>query len=340
MSQRRVTIVEIAKEAGVSAQTVSRVVNGHTNVAPETRDKIQEIIDRRGYHPSRLARSLLRGRSHTIGVVGYGLGLFGPSQTLAGIIREANEAGYSILPSMAIEPDIEDPAKVIGELIEYHVDGIIWAVPEIGGNHDGIEPLMAEQDIPFVFITMDHRPHLPVVSVDNRLGGRLATQHLIGRGRRRIGLIKGPVDWWEARERVQGWYETMQANGLPVEETLIKQGDWSTAAGERCMRELLQSQTAIDAVFISNDSMALGALKAAREFGLNVPDDLAIVGFDDIPEAAYFFPALTTVQQDLTSLGCRAVAELDRLINSEDEEPVLPDEPIWINPRLIVRESA
>lgn len=340
MSQRRVTIVEIAKEAGVSAQTVSRVVNGHLNVAPETRDKIQEIIDRRGYHPSRLARSLLRGRSHTIGVVGYGLGLFGPSQTLAGIIREANEAGYSILPNMAIEPDIEDPAKVIGELIEYHVDGIIWAVPEIGGNHDGIEQLMAEQDIPFVFISMEHRPNLAVVSVDNRLGARLATQHLIDQGHRRIGLIKGPLDWWEARERVQGWYETMQANGLTVDDMLIRRGDWSSAVGERCMRELLQSQTDIDAVFISNDSMAIGALKAAREFGLKVPDDLAIVGFDDIPEAAYFFPALTTIQQDLTSLGCRVVAELERLITSEDEAPVLPNGPILIKPRLIVRESA
>lgn len=337
MSQRRVTIVEIAKEAGVSAQTVSRVVNGRTNVAPETRDKIQEIIDRLGYHPSRLARSLLRGRTHTIGVVGYGLGLYGPSLTLAGIIREANNAGYSILPNMLNDPEIDNPAKIIGEMIEYHVDGIIWAVPEIGNNHAWVEEIVAEQVIPFVFITTKHRPNLSIVTVDNRAGGRLATQYLIDQGHRRIGLFKGPLDWWEARERSQGWREAMQANGLPINEALIRQGDWSAATGERCMRELLESQPEIDAVFISNDSMAVGALKAVREFGLKVPDDLAIVGFDDIPEAAYVYPALTTVKQDLDSLGCHAVAELDRLISSEEDESV--SQPILIEPQLIERES-
>ncbi|MCB0214001.1 MAG: LacI family DNA-binding transcriptional regulator [Anaerolineae bacterium] len=341
MSQRRVTIVEIAKEAGVSAQTVSRVVNGHTNVAPETRDKIQEIIDRRGYHPSRLARSLLRGRSHTVGVVGYGLGLFGPSYTLAGIVREANKEGYSVLPNMSTEPEIDDPTSIIGELIEYHVDGIIWAVPEIGNNHDWIETVLPEHDIPFVFLSMANRPNLTTVAIDNYTGGQMAAQHLIDKGRRHLGLLKGPSDWWEARERARGWYDTLHANGLTVDENLVLQGDdWSAAEGERCMRELLQRKHDIDAVFIGNDSMAIGALKTTREFGLKVPDDIAVIGFDDVPEAAYIYPSLTTVQQNLTSLGCRALAELDRLIKADDADWVSSAASIVIQPQLIIRDSA
>lgn len=337
MSQRRVTIVEIAKEAGVSAQTVSRVVNGHTNVAEETREKVQAIIDRLGYHPSRLARSLLRGRSHTIGVVGYGLGLYGPSQTLAGILRKANEQGYSVLPYMLNDPQIENPSQIIGEMLEYHVDGIIWAVPEIGGNRAWVSDVMADQEIPLVFMSMEPRRGLTVASIDNRAGGRMAAQHLIDRGCRTIGLIKGHLDWWEARERAQGWRETMAENGLPINESLIRRGDWSAATGERAMRALLQSEPDIDGVFVCNDSMAVGALKVAREFDRNVPDDLAIVGFDDMPEAPYFYPALTTIRQDLDDLGCRTVVELDRLINVNREEATPVS--ILIEPMLVVRDS-
>ena len=338
MSQRRVTIVEIAKEAGVSAQTVSRVVNGRTNVAEETREKIQAIIDRLGYHPSRLARSLLQGRSHTIGVVGYGLGLYGPSQTLAGILRKANQQGYSVLPYMLNDPQPADPGQIIGELFEYHVDGIVWAVPEIGDNRAWVSDIMAEQDIPFVFMSMEPRPELTVARVDNRAGGQMAAQHLIERGCATIGLIQGQQDWWEARERELGWREALTRHGLPIDEALIRPGDWSATAGERAMRELFQSQPAIDGVFVCNDSMAIGALKVAREFGRRVPDDVAIVGFDDMPEAAYFHPALTTVRQDLYDLGCRTVVELDALINI-DHDGARPSS-ILIKPALIVRDSA
>lgn len=333
-------MVEIAKEAGVSAQTVSRVVNGRLNVAPETRDRIQQIIKRRGYHPSQLARSLLRGRSYTIGVVGYELGLYGPSQTLAGIIKEANQQGYSVLPNVLYGPEADDPAQIIGELLEYHVDGIIWAVPEISNNREWVQEVIPQKDVSVVFITMEKQPNLTIVAIDNCAGGRLAAQHLIDRGCRNIGMIKGHPDWWEARKRAQGWCEAMAQNGLAVNDSLVVAGDWSAAMGEKCMYELLQNHPEIDGVFVCNDSMALGALKAAREFGRKVPNDLAIVGFDDIPEAAYFYPALTTIRQNLDFLGSSAVVELNSLINSRLEKQAAQAKSILIEPELVVRDSS
>ena len=340
MKPKRVSLVKIAKEAGVSAQTVSRVVHGHSNVALETREKIQAIIDRRGYHPSRFARGLLRGRSYTIGVVSYELGLYGPSQTLAGIVREANKQGYSVLPNMWHDAEKKDANEVIGELLEYHVDGIIWAVPQIGDNRDWVQKVIKRQDIPIVFTTMENQPNLTIVTVNNRAGGRLATQHLIDRGCRTIGMIKGHPDWWEARERLQGWREAMRQNGLTINESLIVPGDWSAEIGEKQMAALLQRHPEIDGVFVANDSMAVGGLKAARQLGRKVPDDLAVIGFDDVPEAAYFYPALTTIRQNLDCLGSRAVTELNKLIDSNKSERSLPTEPILIEPELIVRESS
>lgn len=340
MDYRRVTIVEIAKEAGVSAQTVSRVVNGHANVADATRQRVQELIDRRGYHPSRLARSLLRGRSNTIGVVSYGLGLYGPSQTLAGIVHGAHCQGYTVVPVVLNDPATKEPAQVLGQLIEFHVDGVIWAVPEIDNNHRWASQTTLTAEIPFVFITMADRQNLAIVRVDNRAGGELAATHLIERGRRTLGIITGDLRWWEARERLQGWADVLRQHGLPYREELVRPGDWSAASGEARMRELLQQHPEVDGVFVCNDSMAVAALKAARELGRTVPDDLSIIGFDDMPESAYFHPALTTVQQDLQSLGGGAVGMLSRLMQSERKERERAVESVVIKPRLIVRASA
>lgn len=335
MNYRRVTIVEIAKEAGVSAQTVSRVVNGHVSVAEETRQRVQAIIDRRGYHPSRLARSLLRGHSNSIGVVSFGLGLYGPSQTLAGIVRDADQQGYSVLPIVLNDPQPTQPDRILGQLIEFHVDGIIWAVPQIGPNHDWVEETAARLDVPMVFITGESHPQVTVVRVDNRGGGRLAAEHLIGRGWRTLGLITGEPDWWETQERTRGWTEALQAHGLPIRAELMRAGDWSAAAGEACMRDLLQNHPDVDGVFVGNDSMAVGAIKAARELGRQIPHDLGIVGFDDIPEAAYTHPALTTIHQDLHHLGSQAVAALNSLIGGAQSQSAS----ILIQPRLVVRDS-
>ncbi|MCB0113487.1 MAG: LacI family DNA-binding transcriptional regulator [Caldilineaceae bacterium] len=339
MRNRRVTIVEIAREAGVSAQTVSRVVNGHVNVAEETRLRVQEIIDRRGYHPSRLARSLLSGSSNTIGVVSFGLGLYGPSQTLAGIVRQANQQGYTVLPQMLTDAITHNPQRIVGQFIESHVDGVIWAVPEIGNNLDWVVDSVAEFDLPIVFITMQRRPGVTSVRVDNRRGGRQAVDHLIARGRRKLGLINGSHAWWEAQERDHGWRESLIAHDLPVDDTLIAEGDWSAASGEVALSALLARHPDVDGVFVANDSMALGAIKAARSLGRRVPEDVAVVGFDDMPESAFFYPALTTIHQDLDRVGSQAVGALHALLNGAVDPNPDGDE-IVIGPRLVVRESA
>lgn len=336
MTQKRVTIVEIAKEAGVSAQTVSRVVNRHDNVAESTRQQVQEIIDRLGYHPSRLARSLLQGHSNTIGIVSYGLGLFGPSQTLAGIVDEANQQGYFVLPQVLNDPEAGNVEELIGTLIEYHVDGIIWAIPEIGDNRVGLAKVIQQFNLPFVFINGQPRPGFTIANIDNLAGGRMATQHLIDQGYKTIGLISGHMDWWEAAERTKGWYETMEANGLTINPALVQSGDWSALSGERAMCDMLKSHPEVEAVFVCNDSMALGAMKAARAAGRQCPDDLAIIGFDDVPEAPFFAPPLTTVRQPLDLLGSRAVAELERQVQKSDTKTELS---IVIKPELIIRSS-
>ncbi len=213
-SRKRVTIKQVAKEAGVSTQTVSRVLNDRPDVARETRRRVREVIKRLGYQPSQAARSLSRGLSYSLGVVAYGIEFFGPSRALSGIERQAAELGYSPLLYLVREPATNEVARIIDDLLSRNADGIIWAVPEIGGNRDWIAAHFDSLSVPAVFHSMGSRPGLSTVSVDNHLGGRLATQHLIDQGYHHIGLITGPMDWWEARERARGWRDAMTEAGL------------------------------------------------------------------------------------------------------------------------------
>ena len=340
IGKQRVTMRQVAEEAGVSIQTVSRVINDRPDVAPETRQQVRDIINRLGYRPSNIARSLIQGRSCTLGVVGYGLEYFGPSRVLVGIEHQASAMGYSLLLSLLRQPENGD-VRVLHDMLAHHVDGIIWAVPEIGHNRNWVSEEIPGLAVPIVFLDMQSRPNLSIVNVDNRIGGRLATKHILDQGYRHIGLITGPLDWWAARQREQGWRDALEEAGLRVNDKLIVEGDWSAASGEQSLLQLLQQSPEIEAVFACNDQMALGVLKAARKNGLNVPKDLAVVGLDDVPEAAFFCPPLTTVRQDLDELGRSAVQELGRLIeasrqNDVDAEP----ETIWLQPELVIRESS
>lgn len=339
--KRRVTIKEIAKEAGVSTQTVSRVINHSPDVAPETRQRVQEIIDRLGYQPSNIARSLIRGRSFTLGVVGWGLEYFGPSRTLSGIEQQANELGYTLLLSLVRRPERSDVEQILRELLSRYVDGIVWAVPGVGNNRDWIQKETPRLSVPVVFLSMQPYPNLSVVSVDNRIGGHMATKHLLDQGHQNVGLITGPLTWWEARQRQSGWQDVLEEAGIPIEDDLIVEGDWEAASGERGLRRLLEHRPDIDAVFVSNDQMALGALKVARQMGRRVPEDLALVGFDDIPEAAYFCPPMSTVKQDMVELGRRAVIELGCMIEAmQQDNTVVAPKTTLLQPELIIRESS
>jgi LacI family transcriptional regulator len=337
---RKVTIRDVAAAAGVSRQTVSRVLNDKPDVAKETRQRILEVIEELGYWPSSLARSLTQGRSYTLGIVSYGVQYFGPSHTLAGIEHQANEMGYTLHLSLVQEP-AESGVQFLHDMLSYHVDGIIWAVSEIGNNRDWAEREISNLNVPLVFLDMRPCPNLSVVNIDNRRGGYLATKHLLDQGYQQIGLITGPLDWWSAQQRKSGWQDALEEAGRPVEETFIVEGTWSAASGERGLRRLLQQRPDVDAVFACNDQMALGALKTTRELSLQVPEDLALVGYDDVPEAPFFSPPLSTVRQDLDELGRCAVRELGRLIEAKlQEQTDIEPETILLQPELIVRESS
>ena len=340
----RITIKEVAKTAGVSTQTVSRVINNRPDVAPETFQRVQKIIAETGYAPNALARSLIRGRSQTLGVVAYGLKYFGPSRVLTGIEQQAAEMGYSIVLNLLHQPETNDVDQLLVSLFARQVDGIIWAIPEIGANRAWARAGSLQFPIPIVFVGgMEGPGSLPLAGIDNRAIGRLATEHLLAGGARRIGIITGPLSWWEARERRLGWQEALQAHGLAAEDRLVAVGDWSAKSGEQGLYQLLVQCPDLDAVFASNDQMALGVLYVAQRLGRRMPEALSVIGVDNIPESAHFCPPLTSVRQGLREAGALVVRELDRMIQkpARGHRPPSPDGPPvnLLQPDLIVRES-
>lgn len=336
-----VTLRDVARLAGVSTKTVSRVVNGQGEIREATRQRVLEAIQQLGYHPNVLARSLVRGHTNTLGVVTWGLIYRGASAALTGIQEEADRLGYSVLLSLFSRQGDTDPHRVLGDLVARRVDGIIWAVAEIGDNRAWAVPEYLEQIPPVVFLGLDSHGGACAVDVDHYAGATLAVKHLIAQGRRRIGLIAGPHDWKAHWARRNAWRDCLLEAGLAAKPSLVAEGDWSAAGGERAMRQLLEEHPTLDAVFASNDQMALGALSAAHRLGRRVPQDLAVVGFDDIPESAYFYPSLTTVSRRNTESGHTATQLLHRRIEARrhgesDDAP----EVTLLTPELKVRESS
>jgi LacI family transcriptional regulator len=337
----RATIKEVASAAMVSTQTVSRVINARPDVSPETRKRVQEVIEKLGYQPSALARSLIRQRSHTFGVVTAGLKYIGPSRTLSGIAAAAEGAGYSLLLKELSRFDTDNIEPIFHALLSRHVDGIIWAVPEVGKNRTWIDQLSMGLDIPMVYLAMEPQKNISVVSVDNYVGGRLAMSHLLEQGYRNIAHISGPLDWWEGRQRMQAWKDALRDAGMEVRDDHWVEGNWSSSSGVHGVEVLFEKYPEMDSVFAGNDQMALSVLKVVIEKGLKVPDDIGVVGFDDIPESAYFLPSLTTIQQDQYEIARVAVGEIIKIIeaNQQDLDAVEPKS-IMLPPTLVVRQSS
>jgi DNA-binding LacI/PurR family transcriptional regulator len=337
----RATIRQVASAAGVSTQTVSRVINGRPDVSQETRRRVQQIIDDLGYQPSALARSLIRQRSYTLGVVTAGLRHIGPSRTLGGITAAAADAGYSLLLEELPRYDANDTAPIFQALVSRHVDGVIWAVPEVGANRRWIEHPPVRPEIPIVYLAMEPRPNVCVVSVNNYLGARLAVGHLLEQGFRNIAHIAGPLDWWEARQRMAAWKDSLHEAGLEAPEHAWAEGNWSSASGDEAIERLFKRYPEMDAVFVGNDQMALSVLSAAARHGRKVPAELGVVGFDNIPESPFFCPSLTTVQQDQFNVGKVAVELITRIIEASWDglEPIEPQS-IMLSPTLVTRQSS
>jgi DNA-binding LacI/PurR family transcriptional regulator len=340
ITKDKITIKDVARAAGVSTQTVSRVLNNRPDVSSDTRERVKQIITSMGYSPNVFARNLSRGRSNTLGVIGYGLVYYGSSSVLTGVENKANELGFSLTLSLIdrIEPVRVD--RILYDLLSRRVEGIIWAVPADVSTFGWLAERFSTIQTPLVYINKGPNGPDHVTALDNRLGGKLATEHLAQQGYQRIGIITGPGSWWEAQERLNGWREVVSAAAYTDIENLIVEGDWNPPSGDIGLHTLLDRDPQIDAVFISNDQMALGALQAARRLGLSIPGDLGIVGFDDIPEAAYFYPPLTTVRQDTRKLGAMAVERMSALIQAQDEGETLEPDTSWLQPRLVVRKSS
>lgn len=338
---RRATIKQVARAASVSTQTVSRVINDRPDVAPETRERILRTIHEMEYQPSALARSLIQQRSYTLGVVTAGLKYIGPSRTLNGIASAAEDAGYSLLLKELPRFDAGHVLPIFRALFSHHVDGVIWAVPEVGENRDWVAKLSLDSKSPVVHLTTEPRENLSVVYVDNYLGGQIAVSHLLEQGYRRIGHVAGPMNWWEARQRMRAWRDTLREAGFDASDEHWVEGNWSSASGAQAMERLLERSSGMDSVFVANDQMALGVMQIAYQRRLKIPEDLGVVGFDDIPESAFYYPPLTTVQQDQHAVGRVAVEEIIKMIESSRKgsgstEP----RSVMLSPTLVKRESS
>jgi len=330
-NKRTATINDVARAAGVSYQTVSRVINNHPSVKEATRKRVMEVIRRLRYQPSSVARSLVTKRSKLIGVVSFGTLHFGPTQMLSNIEQAARARGYHV--SIASIPSLtrEELEQAINTLRRQRVDGILIIEPLLGAETDFLKELVSI--IPMVLVDADLAAGLPFSSIDQLAGGRLGARHLLQLGHRRIALISGPQQWNDAKLRQQGWLNVLREVKLqPVAQTY---GDWSARSGYVAAKKLLGLRKPFTSLLVANDQMALGALRAIREAGCSVPGDISVVGFDNLPESEYFDPPLSTIEQDFSSLGQTSLAQLLSLIEAPTAAPAIQ----IIPPKLVVRSS-
>ncbi|KJL33813.1 Lactose operon repressor [Microbacterium azadirachtae] len=298
--QRAVGVRDVAARAGVSRQTVSRVLNEHPDVAPETHARVVAAMDELGYRMNNAARALGTHRTRTIGVLASDALQYGPSRSMAAIEASARGAGYWITAAFADSGDEASVAAAIEHLRAQSVDGLIVFAP----HAHTLEALDALRiGIPVVIL---HAAERSGFSVDQRAGARVAVAVLADAGHERIAHLAGPADWLEAEARAAGFVEELAARGL--QPGVVLGGDWSPRSGHEAAAAVIASGAT--AVFAANDQMALGLIGGLRAAGVAVPERISIVGFDDVPEAAYAWPPLTTVRQDFEELARRAVAQV------------------------------
>jgi len=320
---------DVARLAGVSHQTVSRVINDSSHVRAETRQRVLVAMRELGYRPNSVARALVTGRSNTLGVVSFDTTLYGPASTLFGIERAAHEAGYFIIVASLKALNRASLTEAIDRLSIQGVDGILVIAPYV----EAAEALLhAPAGIPLVAVEAGPDEKIPLVAIDQVAGASSATQHLLDLGHETIWHITGPADFIESRQRIEGWRAALKAHGAEPPPELL--GDWSARSGYDLGRRLSRDPT-VTAIFVANDQMALGVLRAMHEAGREIPGEVSVIGFDDIPEAPYFTPPLTTVRQDFDEMGTRSVRLLLRMMETGE---VVPSGPL-VAPQLVVRGS-
>jgi DNA-binding LacI/PurR family transcriptional regulator len=325
-------MADVAARAGVSHQTVSRVVNEHPSVLPATRARVLEAIDELGYRPNNAARALVTRRTGVLGVISAGGAHYGPTSTLLELEDAAREAGYMVVVAALGRGDGGDIDQALRRLLDLGVEGIAVVAPTI---HVAQALAGVRSAVPAVLVSSftpgPRMPDLTSVAVGQREGARLATAHLLEQGHREVVHLAGPQDWFDARERLVGWRAACLAAGAAVPEPI--EGSWEASRGFEVGRRLL-AEGLPTAVFAANDQLALGLMRALAEGGVRVPQDVAVVGFDDEPGAAYYAPPLTTVRQDFGALGRAAVAALVAALDGRRPLDAV------LTPELVVRASS
>jgi DNA-binding LacI/PurR family transcriptional regulator len=322
---------DLARLATVSQKTVSRVFNNEPYVSAEVRRRVLEAADQLGYHMNHAARALASGRTRSIGVVTLGTALYGPASLLMGVERAVRDAGYALRVVNTVEGDPSGVAGAIESLIEQGVDGIVISEPiDEGAVTIRVDVPVLVLGAPLAFAA----PQVVTVGVAADALARAATEHLLDLGHATVHHLAGPQRWHAARDRLNGWRAALRAHGRA--EPPVVEGDWSASSGYAAGRALA-SGSDVTAVFAANDDMAIGLIRALLEAGRRVPDDVSVVGFDDIPVAAYVTPPLTTVRQPFDAVAQEGLKLLVQALERPDADP-----PTAVDPpvELIVRASA
>jgi DNA-binding LacI/PurR family transcriptional regulator len=322
-------MTDVAKLAGVSHQTVSRVLHDSPHVRRGTRDRVLAAIRQLDYRPNPVAQALVTGRSRSLGVVSFDTTLYGPASTLLGIEEAAHDRGYAVSIASLRSLNRASVVGAVQRLRDQGVDGVVVIAPQ----RAAVDALLhLPPEVPVVAVEAGPDDSVPVVAVDQLAGAAAATRHLLELGHRNIWHIAGPEDWLEAEQRIEGWRSSLRAAG--VREPPLYRGDWRARSGYDLGEHLL-GERSMTAVFVANDQMALGLLRRLHEAGRATPGEVSVVGFDDIPEAAYFTPPLTTVRQDFAEVGRSCLhlllAQIDRRERSWSRVVVAPE--------LVVRGS-
>ncbi|MDO5735730.1 MAG: LacI family DNA-binding transcriptional regulator [Propionibacteriaceae bacterium] len=328
-AERPPGMMAVAKHAGVSHQTVSRVLNSPDSVRPQTRERVQASMAELGFRRNLAARALVTQLSGLVGIVWTGSGYFGPGSTVAAIEVAARAAGYSALVTAVSDSDEEELAAVFSAFRDRGVEGIAVVAPH---QHMAEHIRGAASGVPTVIVAdMEPDPEFHVVSVDQRHGAEVATRHLLDSGVSTVVHVSGPLDWFDALARIRGHGDALAAAGIDPPQAWV--GDWTAERGYDIAREMVDRGQVPPAILCANDMTALGMLAGFREAGLEAPDDLSVIGFDDVDGSGYFAPPLTTMRQPFEALGTLCLEVLLRAIAGE--APAVHK----LEPELVVRGS-
>ena len=333
LEKSRVTLHDVADLAGVSHQTVSRVINNSENVRPETRERVEAAILELGYRPNAIARSMASGNTRTLGCISPNLTDPVFTRIIESAQNEARRQGYFVLTGSAATAQESEP--LLDEMLKRRVEGLIMLNPRDDDRYRQLEPLLRSGS-PIVYVKNSPQDEqVSSVRCDDIQGGYLATKHLLDQGHKKIAIILGRENEQCTGERLEGCRNALDEAGLSLPDELVTRGDWSSQSGSAAMKKLLEHSGAFSAIFALNDRMAAGAIRTLRESGYRVPDDYSIIGYDNGPLAFLIDPPLTTIAQPLEDFGEQAARILIDLIQEQNQQPV----DYCALPKLVIRSS-